>query len=299
MGSPTPKNYDADAFFYRFNVWKANLDMIYLHNVGNHSYSMAMNSFGDLTSEEFIATHTGYKNIHMGYLRGLNAPDENEMNVELATSIDWRTDGAVTPVKDQGQCGSCWAFSATGSTEGANFIAKGKLVSLSEQQLMDCSGAEGNNGCDGGFMDYAFEYIIDYGITTEANYPYRAVDGTCKKGMTVAVSISGYHDVTANNNAALKTALNVGPVSIAIEADQSGFQFYSKGVFSGSCGANLDHGVLAVGYGTDAGTPYYIVKNSWGASWGESGYIRLVDSPTKNGGAGQCGMLSVPSYPVV
>jgi len=286
-------------FFYRFNVWKANLDAIYLHNKGNHSYTLAMNAFGDLTPQEFIGTHTGYKHIDMGYLRSLNT-DGDLADVTVAPSIDWRTEGAVTDVKDQGQCGSCWAFSATGSTEGAHFIANGDLVSLSEQQLMDCSKSEGNQGCNGGFMDYAFQYIIDNGITTETAYPYRAVDGTCKSaGKPVAATIRSFKDVTPNNNNALKTALNVGPVSIAIEADQTGFQFYQSGIFDGTCGATLDHGVLAVGYGTQSGTPYYIVKNSWGSSWGEEGYIRLIDAPTKNKNTGQCGMLSVPSYPVV
>jgi C1A family cysteine protease len=293
------KSYDADEFFNRFNIWKANLDAIYLHNTnGDHSYELGMNSFGDLTSEEFVSTHTGYKHIKREYLRSLNAPEDVEY-LELNSSVDWRTDGAVTPVKDQGQCGSCWAFSATGSTEGAHFISAGELISLSEQQLMDCSDAEGNNGCEGGFMDNAFEFIIDNnGITTEAEYPYLAADGPCKKSVSSAVTISGYRDVSPNNNDKLKSALNIGPVSIAIEADQRAFQFYAKGIFSGTCGANLDHGVLAVGYGTEGGTPFYIVKNSWGASWGESGYIRLIDAPSKNGGAGQCGMLSVPSYPV-
>jgi len=150
-------------------------------------------------------------------------------------------------------------------------------------------------------MDYAFEWIIsNKGITTETSYPYKAVDGTCKKGMTAAATLSGYKDVKANNNAAFRAAIAIGPLSVAIEADQSAFQFYSSGVFTGTCGKSLDHGVLVVGYGTDSKAgDYYIVKNSWGTTWGESGYMRMTDKATLNGGAGECGILSEPSYPVV
>jgi len=292
------KSYDADDFFYRFNVFKANLDSIYHHNLGNHTYKKGMNKFGDLTPEEFKAMYTGYNHIERPYLRSKNEVDLSD--VEIAATVDWRTEGAVTPVKDQAQCGSCWAFSATGSTEGAHAIATGTLVSLSEQQLMDCSTPEGNQGCNGGFMDQAFEFIIsNKGITSEDDYPYKAKDGTCKGGMKAAATISNYVDVTAGSSSKLQAALNIGPVSIAIEADQNAFQFYSSGIFSGTCGANLDHGVLAVGYGTDNGTPYWIVKNSWGSSWGEAGYMRMIDKATLNRGMGECGILSVPSYPVV
>jgi len=291
------KSYDAENFFYRFGVFKANLDTIYNHNKGNHTYTLGMNVFGDLTKEEFFSTHLGYKQKDNQYIRSVNAADFDE-NVVLADSIDWRTEGAVTPIKDQGQCGSCWAFSATGSTEGAYFLAGNKLVSLSEQQLVDCSTA--NAGCDGGLMDYAFEFIIsNKGITDEASYPYKAVDGTCKKGKPVAATLTGYKDVKANNNAAFRAAIAVGPLSVAIEADQDAFQFYSKGVFTGSCGKALDHGVLVVGYGTDSSAgAYYIVKNSWGTTWGEAGYMRMTDTASMNGGAGECGILSEPSYPV-
>jgi len=251
---------------------------------------MGLNEFADLTFDEFRSKYFGYRHVEMGHLRGQN---EHQIVSAAPTSIDWRNSGAVTGVKDQGMCGSCWAFSTTGSVEGAWVIAGHPLVSLSEQQLVDCATAEGNMGCNGGLMDYAFQYIIDNkGICSEASYPYTGVDGTCKKTCTNVVTISGFTDVASGNEASLLNAVGtVGPVSIAIEADQSGFQFYSGGVFSGTCGTNLDHGVLAVGYGTTGTQDYWIVKNSWGASWGESGYIRMIRN--KN----QCGLTLAASYP--
>jgi len=293
------KNYDADEFFYRFNIFKANVDKIYLHNQGENTWTMGMNKFGDLTAEEFLATHTGYKQVKMDTLRSANTKPQ-KLGVKAApTFVDWRTKGAVTPIKDQGQCGSCWAFSATGSTEGSYFLQGWGLVSVSEQELVDCSQAEGNDGCEGGLMDYAFQYIIDNGgITTEAAYPYTATDGTCQSdGMPLGATISTFTDVAGSDNDALHAAVAQQPVSIAIEADQDGFQFYQSGVFTGDCGDALDHGVLAVGYNQTANPPYWIVKNSWGVSWGDQGYIYLVDDPTLNDGTGQCGLLSEPSYP--
>jgi hypothetical protein len=299
------KSYDAEDFFPRFNIFKANVDYIHKHNLGEHSFTMAMNSFGDLTAEEFVATHTGYK--------GKKSPKTSNVvhhhhNVGAYTPIDWtKVKGVVSGVKDQGQCGSCWAFSATGSTEGA-WAIKNKLtksVPLSEQQLMDCSGAYGNQGCEGGLMDQAFQYMIDNGgLTTETAYPYTAKDGaSClASGKPVASTISSFQDVTASSDDALYAALQTGPVSIAIEADQSSFQFYSSGILTAACGANLDHGVLVVAWGMDKSlnnTAYWTIKNSWGGSWGEKGYVRLVDNPALNSGSGQCGMLSVPSYPVI
>jgi len=293
------KSYDADEFFHRYNVFKANLDKVHKHNKGNFGWTMAMNQFGDLTAEEFKATHTGYRPRKDSVHRMANTAPRSK--AAPPTQVDWRPKGAVTPVKDQGQCGSCWAFSTTGSTEGASFLKTQKLVSLSEQQLVDCSQAEGNAGCEGGLMDDGFQYIIDNkGITTEAAYPYRAVDGNCvSAGKPVAATLSSFLDVTSNSASALLAAVALTPVSIAIEADQSAFQFYSGGVLNTTqCGTNLDHGVLAVGYDQSFKPPYWIVKNSWGASWGEAGYIRL-GLGNYNGGAGQCGMYMEPSYPVV
>jgi KDEL-tailed cysteine endopeptidase len=283
---------------YRETVYNQNVIKILTHNTGNHSWTMGVNEFTDMTAEEFKARYTG----------GVKVPKKSLRNAALGpfnttanpASVDWTTKGAVTPVKNQEQCGSCWAFSTTGSVEGAWFLAKGDLVSLSEQQLVDCSDAEGNQGCNGGLMDQAFQYIIDNkGITTEAAYPYTAADGTCQaKGKPVAATLTGYKDVAANNELALETAIVQQPVSVAVEADQSVFQFYSGGVMDSACGTQLDHGVLAVGYGTDGGKEYYKVKNSWGDSWGEKGYIRLGRGAKFNP-SGQCGIQMVASYPVV
>jgi cathepsin L len=290
------KSYSRQEFGQRYGVFKTNYAKITQHNLEKHSWSLAVNEFADLTWDEFKAGRLGYKKVKSSLprtvvnLKGL---------VNIPASVDWVSAGAVTGVKDQQQCGSCWAFSTTGSVEGAVFISSGRLTSLSEQQLVDCSSAEGNEGCNGGLMDDGFQYIIDNkGICSEDAYPYTAADGTCQTCTPVS-TISSFVDVTANDEDALAAAVAQQPVSVAIEADQDGFQFYSGGVFDGTCGTNLDHGVLAVGYGTDSssGEDYWLVKNSWGSSWGDNGYIMLV----KKGGqtAGQCGIAMEPSYPVV
>jgi C1A family cysteine protease len=288
------KKYTHDTFFYRYTVFKQNVDKIELANRQKHSYKLGMNIMGDMTHAEFKATKLGYKRVDRSYLRAKNTEGPHTKVTKIAASLDWRKKGAVTPVKDQGQCGSCWAFSTTGSVEGAHQISTGSLVSLSEQQLVDCSGAQGNQGCNGGLMDQAFEFIIaNNGITSETQYPYTAADGQCNTSVTSVTTISGYTDVTSGDENALLKAINIGPVSVAIEADQSCFQFYSGGVLNDpSCGTQLDHGVLAVGYGTLGGQAYYIVKNSWGQSWGtENGYVFIAQ------GDDECGIATENSYP--
>ena len=285
---------------YRESVYYANVAKIDAHNEGNFSWTMDVNQFADLTADEFKASVSGsfrrgeHRNATVG-VRGLWS------RADLPASVNWTAKGAVTPVKNQEQCGSCWAFSTTGSLEGAWFLANNVLPSLSEQQLVDCSVPEGNQGCNGGLMDYGFEYIVkNNGITTEAAYPYTATGpNACQAaGKPVAATMLGYKDVPVNSETALETAIAQTPVSVAVEADQSVFQFYSGGVMDSACGTQLDHGVLAVGYGTLGGKDYYLVKNSWGASWGANGYI-LLGRGAKFNPSGQCGIQAAASYPVV
>jgi len=289
------KSYDKEEMVKRFAIFADNLDTIKTHNAANQSWKMAVNEFADMTWEEFRVGRFGYS----GMKRINHRAVVNTAGLfTLPASVDWTTKNAVTGVKNQGQCGSCWAFSTTGSTEGSVAIKTGRLSSLSEQQLVDCSTSYGNMGCNGGLMDYAFQYIIaNGGLCSEEAYPYTGADGTCTSTSCQSVSsITSYQDVSQDSEAALMAAVAQQPVSVAIEADQSGFQFYSSGVFNGACGTALDHGVLAVGYGTEGGSDYWKVKNSWGASWGMQGYILLskgIQQPY-----GQCGIAMEPSYPV-
>ncbi|CAF1400283.1 unnamed protein product [Didymodactylos carnosus] len=225
-------------------------------------------------------------------------------NVVIPAAIDWRKKGAVTTtIEDQGQCGSCWAFTATGALEGQHFIKTGKLVGLSAQNLMDCSGKFGNQGCNGGLMDASFDYIkANKGVDTEASYPYEAVEGKCRFNRTnVGATDTGFVDLPPGNETALEIALaTVGPISVAIDGSQSSFQFYSSGVYDEpACSTTqIDHSFVLVGYDTlTNGTvkqDYYIAKNSWGESWGNKGYIWMSRNK-KN----QCGIANIGSYPLV
>merc|ERR1719421_648144 len=290
------KVYERENFGSRYMTFKKNLQFIQMHNAGNSSVTVALNEFADMTNEEFSAKMKGYTHVERPLMRSKNVKTLPTTN--LPSSVDWTTKGVVTPIKNQGQCGSCWAFSTTGSVEGANALKTGTLVSLSEQELVDCAGSYGNQGCNGGLMDYGFEYAKAKGLCTESSYPYTARDGTCKTSCSAAVTIGGYQDVAQNNEDQLQAAVAQQPVSVAIEADKSVFQFYSGGVMTSSaCGTQLDHGVLVVGYGTESGTDYWKVKNSWGTTWGMSGYILLGRGD--NGAKGTCGIAMQPSYPTM
>ena len=288
-----------------------NDDLIETHNGKNLSYSLGHNQFSHMSIDEWRAY------VKLGLQRP--SPDMKPLRVHaapadttgLATEVDWVSKGAVASVKDQGQCGSCWAFSATGAIEGAVAIKYGTVVDFSEQHFVDCDNFKNGGkdmGCNGGLMDHAFSWAQkNGGICSLKDYPY--VSGTTKTSGTCADSSctkdsrtapKGYVDVQVNSDAAMMSALNLQPVAVAIEADEATFQLYKSGVLTASCGTTLDHGVLAVGYGTDSATglDYYKVKNSWGTSWGESGYIRLQRGVSQK--EGQCGILAgPPSYPTL
>lgn len=221
-------------------------------------------------------------------------------NIELPKSVDWRLKGAVSGVKDQGHCGSCWSFSSTGALEGQHFRKSGVLISLSEQNLMDCSTTYGNNGCNGGLMDNAFQYIKDNGgIDTEKTYPYEGIDDTCRyKPENSGATDKGFVDIPEADEDKMKQVVaTIGPVSVAIDASHESFQFYAEGVYyEPECDSqNLDHGVLVVGYGTDeTGGDYWIMKNSWGTTWGDKGYMLMARNKDNH-----CGIASASSYPLV
>lgn len=287
---------------FRMKVYLENRHKIAKHNArfekGEVSFKMDMNHFGDLLHHEFVSMVNGFKGKN--YTKsGLGAFFMEPANVAIPQTVDWRTQGAVTPVKDQGQCGSCWAFSSTGALEGQAFRKTGKLVSLSEQNLIDCSGKYGNEGCNGGLMDQAFQYVKDNkGIDTEDSYPYEAEDDTCRYNPKNRGAVDvGFIDVPSGSEQKLMAAVaTMGPVSIAIDASHESFQFYSHGVyFEPECSSDdLDHGVLIVGYGSDKGKDYWLVKNSWSEKWGDAGYIKIARN-RKN----HCGVATAASYPLV
>merc|ERR1712137_753053 len=254
------------------------------HNAKESSFKLSYTGpFADKTAAEYKET-LGYKpNSLYGDLP--KAGTHDDVTAPAVSSIDWTTKGAVTPVKNQGQCGSCWAFSSTGGTEGQWAINTGTLTSMSEQQFVDCS--KQNSGCNGGLMDYAFAFAEGTAVATESSYPYTARDGSCKSSFSTAIprgGVTGYTDVS-NSASSLKSALNSRPISVAIQADQSVFQQYTGGVITSGCGSQLDHGVLATGYDGNTIT----VKNSWGSSWGVNGYVKMD--------ASQCGITTSASYP--
>ncbi|QDP16893.1 hypothetical protein Tsubulata_033998 [Turnera subulata] len=285
----------------RFEIFRSNLRYIDEQNSLNRTYKLGLTKFADITNEEYRAIYLGTRFDAKRRIMKSKKPNPRYMNSghKLPVHVDWRLNGAVNPIKDQGDCGSCWAFSTIAAVEGINKIVTGELVSLSEQELVDCDRTY-NAGCNGGLMDYAFQYIINNGgMETEQDYPYLGVDGICNKERknTTVVSIDGFEDVLAFNEKALQKAVAHQPVSVAIEASGLDLQFYKSGVFTGDCGTALNHAVVIVGYGTDInGVEYWIVRNSWGREWGEDGYIRMERNVDYTD-TGKCGIAIESSYP--
>jgi len=286
------KTYSVAEEAERFNIFVDNHFKVIKFNEENDTPKLALNKFADLTASEFKSQQASC---------AFTADDEIvQQNVKefevgnLPASVDWRNKGAVTPVKDQGQCGSCWTFSTTGVVEGNYFLQNAKLLSFSEQQIVDCD-TDQNEGCDGGWPYLAVQYATSNGLELESEYPYTAEDGKCKyqKSQTYAVG-KNYSFVTPKSTLQLKSALVDSPVSVVIEADQDIFQFYSTGVIHANCGASTDHAVLAVGYDKVGLYESFIVKNSWGSSWGKDGYVWISDAQSANSGLGVCGILTQP-----
>jgi len=304
------KDYaDPMAEKFRLKIFMENQAKIARHNAkaheGQKSYFLKMNNYGDLLHHEFLGQMNGFDYDAKKLLRATGHKGQEPVtwiepaNAHFNKTVDWRKEGAVTPVKDQGQCGSCWAFSTTGSLEGQHFRKTGQLIELSEQNLVDCSSRFGNNGCNGGLMDNAFRYIkANGGVDTEGSYPYEGVEEECHfNPANVGETDKGFVDIPQGSEKALKKAVaSVGPVSVAIDASHETFQFYSHGVYDEpECDPEgLDHGVLVVGYGTEDGQDYWLVKNSWSEKWGDQGYIKM--SRNKDN---QCGIASCASYPLV
>lgn len=333
------KFHDANHRGHLLNNWVENHKFIESENSQNHTYTLGHNQFSAMNSIEFrdyltLFDNTNFQSTHTDIKKKFDEAkclyscvdhrkDVSKLNTiqcvreclyttvsfSSPTSIDWVDKGAVTPVKNQGQCGSCWSFSTTGALEGAYFIKYGKLVSFSEQQLVDCdtrSNGGKDMGCNGGLMDNAFSWIEkNGGLCTESDYPYNS--GTTKKSGSCDTScqvdtksdVTSFVDVKSGSDSAMMDALSQQPVSVAIQADQQSFQLYKSGVFSGACGTSLDHGVLLVGYGSMDGSDYYRIKNSWGTTWGDDGFIYIGRGSQFNNGKGQCGVLMQGSYPVL
>lgn len=283
--------YNHEFSYDRFENFKKNTKYIEEFNQQNNSYELEVNEFTDMNNFNFNISIPNDKKEYYEF--------EDKI---IPESIDWREKNAVTNVKDQGNCGGCWAFSTTGSVEGVVAIKTGNLFNISEQQLIDCSHQEGNHGCGGGIMDYGFQYIIDNnGICSEEDYPYQATDGICQDCEPI-IQIKRYGNIFPKNENILKRGVAQQPVSIAIQANLSSFRFYSKGIYSDTnCGTLLDHGVLLVGYGTDenSGLDYWLMKNSWGPSWGENGYMRMLRNTSGGMGPGICGITMEPSIPLL
>ncbi|KAJ8958959.1 hypothetical protein NQ318_019730, partial [Aromia moschata] len=277
----------------RFSLFKQALRRVEEHNAkyeaGESTYYKGINQFSDRSVAELSALFNTSRANRPTFKADVIY--QKPENVEVADSVNWKDEGVVTEVKDQGQCGSCWAFSVTGALEGQYGIKYGSLVSLSEQDLMDCATDYGTYGCDGGWMDQAYGYVRDYGIESESDYPYEETQGSCRHSSSV-LTVKSHVSIPEGDEDSLKSATaSAGPISVSIYADTM-FD-YAGGVFNDACDGDYDHGVLVVGYGTD-GSDYWLVKNSWGSAWGESGYMKIARNSNN-----KCSIASYATYPTI
>ena len=281
-----------EEFEARKAIFAENDILVESHNESNASFTLGHNKFSDMTEEEKAAFRGRLPKTQMMF----SEPTVLETD-SLPSSVDWRGT-ATNPIRDQGQCGSCWAFSSVCALEGAHYIATGQLKQFSEQQLVDCAKfSYGNLGCNGGLQENAFNYYESHDAIERDLYPYTAKNGTCMYDSLTKTSIevSTYTNVTPRSASQTKAAIAQQPVSVSIEADKAVFQLYKTGVFdSSSCGTSLDHAVALVGYGTEGGQDYFLLRNSWGSSWGEEGYMKIANN---GDGLGVCGVQSDPLYP--
>ncbi|KAL8136732.1 hypothetical protein V2J09_002733 [Rumex salicifolius] len=307
------KHYESRyEWMLRFGIYQANLNFIDYINSQNLTYKLGDNEFADLTNEEFKALYVGRLIFPPTAGNHSQNSTAHETLQQAPLAIDWRKKGAVNPIKNQGP--SCdydfiifilrvqflvwyiYTFLTTSAVESIIKIKKGKLVSLSEQELIDCDTEAYDNGCSGGYKDGAFQYIQQNGLSTEAEYPYTATQGECKAPVKKTATISGFKTVAANSEGSLLTAVAQQPVSVSVESSGSEFKLYSSGIFQGKCGTKLDHDLIIVGYGEEKGVKYWIIRNSWGKNWGEVGYMRVLRGAAQSHGL--CGLAMSPSYPL-
>ena len=277
-----------EEFAYRFSIYQDNKKYIKAHNKKQSTFTLGENQFTDLTFEEFSSKYLSQR-VVSNEVFGLQTPFLGK-----AEKVDWRQKGVVTGVKDQESCGSCWAFSATGSLESAYALANKELLEFSESELIDCSTSYGNDGCNGGLMNQAFKYVIDHKIGLESDYPYHPIICQCHRDESKRrISLKSFKQLSPLDVNGLVQNIKNTPISVAIEV-QRDFQLYKSGIYTnpGNCGRRLNHGVLAVGFDTTDQTPYFIVKNSWGRYWGEQGYIRMAIGS----GSGTCGIANQLDY---
>ncbi|KAD4585623.1 hypothetical protein R6Q59_035840 [Mikania micrantha] len=296
----------------RFNVFKTNVQLVHNHNRMNKPYKMHLNQFATMTKHEFVSTYGDSKIGHYAALQGIRKPNFTMPcpvphppppadKCDLPPRVDWREHNAVTPVKNQGQCGSCFAFAAVGAIEGLNAIRTGQLVSLSEQQLLDCDSSDRTNHCGGGLVCGVFKFVIEHGgIATSESYPYVGKRETCDKSKYGhhAVTLDGHEYLPLNDEQAIMKAVSQQPVVFSMDPYDEGFMLYKEGVYTGPCGMGLNHAMLLVGYDeTPEGMKYWIVKNSWGEGWGEKGYARMLRQANIDG-VGLCNMYGQTDIPL-